>query len=180
MTQHNFNPDNLAEWPRGWARTYTGLALDLNDPQPDMISLEDIAIGLAHTARWRGQTYNPYSVARHSIQVVELTTWQFKMEALFHDATEAYIGDIPSPAKALLPDYKKLEQRLHAAIAEHFDISPEIPDAVKKADKLVLEHEWNQLIVLKTNIRYEPSWDKFKFMDLYEKLKYHLQMRKFA
>ncbi len=131
--------------PRAWQRMLSGRRLDLLDPTPVDIEVEDIAHGLAFVARWNGQTYGdwPYSVAEHSLLVEDLFSrsnpaeaprWQ--LAALLHDAPEYVIGDMISPVKAAVgPDYGALDDRLTAAIHRRFGLPAVIPPSIKKAIK---------------------------------------------
>src|SRR3990170_1901682 len=104
---------------RAWQRMLSGRRLDLLDPSPLDIEIEDIAHGLARVARWNGQTEGPhiFSVAQHSLLVdaiarraVPNTDVRWRRAILLHDAPEYVIGDIISPFKAVLKDdYKKVE-----------------------------------------------------------------------
>jgi hypothetical protein len=123
----------------------SGRRLDLLDPSPLDIEIEDIAHGLAFVARWNGQTVGdyPYSVAEHSLLVEALFTrlnpgiapkWQ--MAALLHDAPEYVIGDMISPVKAAVGSgYGVLEERLTAAIHLRFGLPATLPAAVKREIK---------------------------------------------
>lgn len=131
--------------PRAWQRMLSGRRLDLLDPTPMDIEVEDIAHGLAFVARWNGQTKGDfaYSVAEHSLLVTDIFTtmnpsapvkWQ--LAALLHDAPEYVIGDMISPVKAAIgPDYEVLDDRLMAAIHIRFGLPAQIPVAVKKQIK---------------------------------------------
>ncbi len=136
--------------PRAWQRMLSGRRLDLLDPTPMDIEIEDIAHGLAFVARWNGQTRGdyPYSVAEHSLLVEQIFTRQqpsapikWRLAALLHDAPEYVIGDMISPVKAAVgPGYGALDERLTAAIHLRFGLPAQIPASVKKqikrADKL--------------------------------------------
>ncbi len=136
--------------PRAWQRMLSGRRLDLLDPTPMDIEIEDIAHGLAFVARWNGQTVGDfaYSVAEHSLLVTEIFTRQhpnaptkWRLAALLHDAPEYVIGDMISPVKAAVgPGYGALDERLTAAIHLRFGLPAQIPATVKrqikKADKL--------------------------------------------
>ena len=136
--------------PRAWQRMLSGRRLDLLDPSPLDIEIEDIAHGLSFVARWNGQTVGdyPYSVAEHAVFVEELFTRlnpridrKWRLAALLHDAPEYVIGDMISPVKnAVGPDYGKLDDRLTAAINLRFGLPAKTPDVIKKqikrADKL--------------------------------------------
>lgn len=133
---------------RAWQRMLSGRRLDLLDPSPLDIELEDIAHGLARVMRWNGQTRGPqgFSVAQHSLLVARLCEhWRpgwpaaYRMAALMHDAPEYVIGDLISPFKAAIgTDYKQLENRLLAAIHIRFGIPVALPQQVaqliKRAD----------------------------------------------
>ena len=131
--------------PRAWQRMLSGRRLDLLDPTPMDIEIEDIAHGLAFVARWNGQTYGdwPYSVAEHSLLVEEIFARQnpgialrWRLAALLHDAPEYVIGDMISPVKAAVgPSYGELDARLAAAIHLRFGLPAVLPGAVKKAIK---------------------------------------------
>jgi len=115
-----------AKTPRAWQRMLSGRRLDLLDPSPLDIEIEDIAHGLARVARWNGQTVGPsiFSVAQHSLLVEGITghlqpdlTVASKLTALLHDAAEYVLGDLISPFKAVIGDsYKTVEARLTSAI----------------------------------------------------------------
>ncbi len=132
--------------PRAWQRMLSGRRLDLLDPTPVDIEIEDIAHGLAFVARWNGQTDGdqPYSVAEHSILVEQIfrrivpdASVKWQLAALLHDAPEYVIGDMISPVKAAVgPGYEALDDRLSAAIHIRFGLPAEIPASVKKRIKL--------------------------------------------
>ena len=131
--------------PRAWQRMLSGRRLDLLDPSPLDIEVEDIAHGLAFVARWNGQTIgdHPYSVAEHSLLVEEIfgrlapkaePCW--RLAALLHDAPEYVIGDMISPVKSAVgPGYAAMEARLAAAIHTRFGLPATLPDPVKRMIK---------------------------------------------
>jgi len=130
---------------RAWQRMLSGRRLDLLDPTPMDIEIEDIAHGLAFVARWNGQTVGdfPYSVAEHSLLVEEIYTRinpkapvKWRLAALLHDAPEYVIGDMISPVKSAVgPGYGALDDRLQAAIHIRFGLPAQVPGTVKKAIK---------------------------------------------
>ncbi len=136
--------------PRAWQRMLSGRRLDLLDPTPMDIEVEDIAHGLAFVARWNGQTIGDYaySVAEHSLLVEQIYTLvqpkapvKWRLAALLHDAPEYVIGDMISPVKSAVgPNYGLLDDRLTAAIHIRFGLPAALPVAVKKqikkADKI--------------------------------------------
>jgi uncharacterized protein len=137
----------------------SGRRLDLLDPSPLDIEIEDIAHGLARVARWNGQTKgdHAFSVAQHCVLVSRLfahaNPWastQDVLAALLHDAPEYVVGDMISPFKAALGvDYKAFENRLLSAIHLRFGLTPTLPaevvDAIKAADKTSAYLEATQL-----------------------------------
>lgn len=122
--------------------------VDLADPNPAEFRLEDIARALAHVPRFSGLTAIPYSVARHSLFCLRLAKMDGVTDAavlravLMHDAPEAYLGDITRPLKALLPDYRRIEERLSAVLFHRFDVAlPLFKARVAKFDNLALATE---------------------------------------
>lgn len=129
-----------------WLLTHTGKHLDLIDPQPDMIDLIDIAHGLANECRYAGQCLHYYSVAQHSELASRIVPPEYAWEALLHDATEAYLKDIPRPLKLLLPDYRAVESRLDGVIRHRFGLLPNPSAQVKYADLVLLATERRDLM----------------------------------
>ncbi len=129
--------------PRAWQRMLSGRRLDLLDPTPMDIEVEDIAHGLAFVARWNGQTRGdwPYSVAEHSLLVEQIyarsePSPRWRLAALLHDAPEYVIGDMISPVKSAVgPGYAEMDARLTAAVHLRFGLPAMLPVAVKKAIK---------------------------------------------
>jgi 5'-deoxynucleotidase YfbR-like HD superfamily hydrolase len=145
--------------PRAWQKMLSGRRLDLLDPTPMDIEIEDIAHGLSFVARWNGQTLGDfaYSVAEHSLLVETLyarlnpnAPAKWRLAALLHDAPEYVIGDMISPVKAAVgPNYDELDKRLAAAVHLRFGLPATIPIAVKKqikkADKISAWMEATQI-----------------------------------
>lgn len=137
----------------------SGRRLDLLDPSPVDVEIEDIAHGLARVARWNGQTAGPlpFTVAQHSLIVESLCMqmkpgWpaRWRLAALLHDAPEFVIGDMISPFKAALGEhYKRIERRLQEAIHLRFGLPAVLPETVertiKRADKASAFFEATQL-----------------------------------
>ena len=131
--------------PRAWQRMLSGRRLDLLDPSPLDIEIEDIAHGLARVARWNGQTHGThiFSVAQHTLLVEVVIREQtprlddrVRLAALLHDAPEYVIGDMISPFKAMIGGaYKVVENRLLAAIHIRFGLPPVLPVAVTQQIK---------------------------------------------
>ena len=145
--------------PRAWQRMLSGRRLDLLDPSPLDIEIEDIAHGLARVARWNGQTEGAYafSVAQHCLLVERIVhelrpkaARPLRLAALLHDAAEYVIGDLISPFKTAVGlDYKSFEKRLERAIHIRFGLPPEntAEEAalIKRADRISAYFEATQL-----------------------------------
>lgn len=141
--------------PRAWQRMLSGRRLDLLDPSPDDIAIEDIAHGLARVARWNGQTVgrHAFSVAQHALVVEDIArernpAWSARwlLAALLHDAPEYVIGDLISPFKAAIGlDYKAFEARLLQAIHLRFGLparlSGDVTIEIKTADTIAAYYE---------------------------------------
>jgi len=147
------------EPPRAWQRMLSGRRLDLLNPSPLDVEIEDIAHGLARVARWNGQTRgeHAFSVAQHCVLVERLTAElrprlarEARLMALLHDASEYVVGDLISPFKAAVGlDYKDFELRLLSAIHIRFGLPPrqpaELSALIKRADHISAYHEATQL-----------------------------------
>jgi len=126
----------------GKITTYTGRTIDVRNPDPEQIYIHDIAVGLANQCRFAGHVTKWISVARHSLNVCELVQDpNLKLAALLHDASEAYLLDMPSPIKALLPHYKALEENMMRVIAKKYGFEYPLHPLVKMADRNALEAE---------------------------------------
>jgi 5'-deoxynucleotidase YfbR-like HD superfamily hydrolase len=144
---------------RAWQRMLSGRRLDLLNPSPLDIEIEDIAHGLARVARWNGQTdgEHAFSVAQHSLLVETIAgalepalDARYRLASLIHDAPEYVIGDLISPFKAALSlDYKAFEAKLLAAIYMRFELPAELPaeitKLIKRADKIAAYYEATSL-----------------------------------
>ncbi len=134
--------------PRAWQRMLSGRRLDLLNPTPVDIEIDDIAHGLSRVARWNGQTTGPwaFSVAQHSVMVEALAvesaprlTAAWRLAALLHDASEYVVGDMISPFKtAIGVDYKAIERGIQSAVHLRFGLPSDVPKTVaatiKRAD----------------------------------------------
>ena len=150
----------MAKQPsRAWQRMLSGRRLDLLNPSPLDVEIEDIAHGLARVARWNGQTKgeHAFSVAQHCVLVERLTaelnprlTREARLTALLHDSPEYVVGDLISPFKAAVGiDYRDFELTLLAAIHLRFGLPAKAPAPLfalfKKADVLAAYYEATQL-----------------------------------
>lgn len=107
---------------------------DYEEPEKSMYTIEDIARGLSHTARFSGQTDRPYYVSQHSVLVSNLVPPEHALEGLLHDGTEAFLCDVPSPLKRMLPGYIELEKRAEADMCKRFGMKFPFHPSIKEAD----------------------------------------------
>jgi hypothetical protein len=128
-------------------RTYSGRNVDLLNPHPSDISIQDIAHSLSLLNRYNGHSIKGYSVATHSLHVSRLVPRGLELHGLLHDAAEAYLGDVVRPLKHFLTGYEPIESKFETAIWECFGLSwdPQTFIAVKRADNLALRTEWGFL-----------------------------------
>jgi len=172
-----------------WVLTHSGMEFDFADPQPDMICLEDIAFSLAQQPRFNGHTKFHYSVAQHSILVANLVPDFLKLSALFHDAHEAYIGDLVQPFKEFMsnevPEFsvalKWLVLKIDAAIVERFSLQNFGHSLIGAADLQALATErrdllpasalWPAIADVKPHafpiIRHVEEEARFNFLNMY-------------
>lgn len=130
----------------GWIRTYTGGAIHPLAPKFDAIKIEDIAHGLSLTCRFTGQCKEFYSVAQHSLLVSRYLPEEYKQTGLLHDASEAYLSDVPGPIKKSLRYYLDAEWDIMKVVADKFGIQHPIPKEVKLVDVRVLATEVRDLL----------------------------------
>lgn len=129
-----------------WIETASGEVFNLYAPK---FTIEDIGHGLSHLCRYSGQCRQFYSVAEHSVLVSEIMRHLglgSPLEGLLHDATEAYISDIASPWKTLLPDYVLLEERLEFVMRAHFNLPSTMTAECRFADQVALVLEARVLL----------------------------------
>lgn len=131
---------------RGWEvmhpseyimQTYTGKQVDVRNIQPEQIDIRDIAHALATTNRFGGHVEYPYSVAQHSLYVMQILPPELKFWGLAHDMGEAYLGDVIHSVKIRLPEFKKLEDDLMEKLASHFGLCWPDPPEIRVADLAV-------------------------------------------
>lgn len=149
-------------------RTFTGKYFDVFNPDPKLICIEDIAHALSHVSRFNGHTHKPLTVAQHSVLVCWQCPERLHLAGLLHDASEAYLPDMPGPIKERLPGFKDLENSLMNVIATKFGF--EWPDwEVKMADKEILEMEWEACVL--NGQRFDfwgPQRAKDYFLEVFE------------
>jgi hypothetical protein len=132
----------------GFIGTFSGLRFWPLDPNPAKILIDDIAHALAHRCRFGGHSSKFYSVAEHCVHVSQLCLPEHALWGLLHDASEAYLVDLPRPLK-LLPEfavYREAERRLQRAVAVRFGLAPEQPASVTEADDTMLWIEAHSLL----------------------------------
>ncbi|RLM13348.1 hypothetical protein BIY27_10785 [Gibbsiella quercinecans] len=128
-----------------WINTFTGKHFNYAKPTADSICIEDIAQALSHECRFAGHLPEFYSVAQHCVLVSQIVPEEFALEALLHDAHEAYCKDIPSPLKSLIPDYRGIENNIDFVIRNKYDLPFTISPIVKFSDLILLATERRDL-----------------------------------
>ena len=126
-------------------QTHSGKIVDLSRFSEEDICEEDICHALAHIVRFTGHIKASYSVAQHSLMVSDLCPDEYRLWGLLHDASEAYLGDVSTPLKSLLPEYAEIEGRVQRIIAGRFGLPWPIPKEVKVADREALMVEKRDL-----------------------------------
>lgn len=153
-------------------QTYTGKLVDLADFTEEDVRLPDISHALSLLNRFTGHSKSPYSVAQHSVLVSRLVPERYAMWGLLHDASETYLGDVATPLKAILADYRELEGHVQRVIARKFGLvwpmPPEVKDAdlqallAEKRDLLTADHDWG-IGATPTKIPVQPcGWQEAK------------------
>lgn len=154
MTENLYTPNCI--------RTYSGKYFNPCDPDSSLIEIEDIAHALSMQVRFGGHLPTFYSVAQHSVLTRQLVKPDPKLEltALMHDASEAYLIDVPRPVKEQLSNYKEIEDRLMKVIAEKFGFIWPFPPEVKDADEKMLRNEWEAIKLQNKNWPPIECWDQ--------------------
>lgn len=166
-------------------KTSTGITFNLYEPKPEMVNFNDIVNGLSKLCRFSGQISEFYSVAQHSVLVSEmiaLTHPELALDALFHDAAEAYCGDLITPIKKDCFSYKTIEFAVMKVIGEKFGLKNLNSPLIKMADarmmateKLYLcncpeDEEWESIKDIKPYlIKIEDFWDHRKAKEMFVK-----------
>ena len=131
-----------------WIQTATGQQFWPMDPLHEEIEIEDIAHALSLICRYAGHCSHFYSVAQHSVILAHFVPNHLQLMGLLHDASEAYISDIPKPAKNFLPDYEVAEKNIEKAISEKFKLPFPMPAEVKHMDTVMLKTEVRDLMLI--------------------------------
>lgn len=157
-------------------RTFSGIYINVFKPEADMIAIIDVAHALSCQPRFGGHLPKPYSVAQHSVMCAKLAKEEDKLQALLHDASEAYLLDMPSPIKRRLSQYKTVEKRLMKVIAKKYGFQFPLNEAVHAIDRQALEFEWGHMVLknpLPEDMKFEV-WNqkraKNEFLKMFNKL----------
>lgn len=152
----------------GVIRTVSGIYINVFEPKESYIDINDIAHALSCQPRFGGHLRYFYPVAMHSVCCSEFVEKGYELEALLHDASEAYLLDIPSPIKCRLSNYKEIEDNLMAIISKKFGFNYPLSQQVKDVDKKMLENEWDAMVVGDImQIDISPSHAKRAFLERY-------------
>ena len=146
-------------------QTYTGLTFDLQNPTPEMVDVEDIAHALSMLCRFTGHTKEFYSVAQHSVLCALKAPAHLSMQALLHDAHEAYVGDLNSPLKSIIGTrYSNLSSSIQRVIDTKFNAEHdrESQHVIRNIDLRMLITEANALLAPRStpwSIKVDPYDD---------------------
>jgi hypothetical protein len=124
-----------------WMQTRNGIAFYPIDPRPEEINIFDISSALSKQCRYAGHCIRPYSVAEHCVHVSMASPHEYALTALMHDASEAYLVDIPRPLKRMMSQYREIEAKLEQVIADKYNLTYPFPKAVKDIDNRILSDE---------------------------------------
>jgi uncharacterized protein len=141
-----------------WMQTYSGRKFWPLDPRPEEVFIEDIAHSLSLQSRYAGHCERFYSVAEHSVHLARHLRWEgveVALWALLHDASEAYLVDVPRPVKPFLVGYKDAERQVMAAITRRFNLPEEMPTAVHDADNRIIGDELVNMAPMEWHARYD-------------------------
>lgn len=129
-----------------WTQTYLGGRFHPNAPLPGDVYIRDVAAALSKLCRFNGHVSHFYSVAQHSVLMVRMVEPEYQLEALLHDAAEAYIGDMVRPLKVGDEYFKEVDDRVDAACREAFGLPPEMSAQVHDADMRICSAEKRDLM----------------------------------
>lgn len=127
-----------------WIQTAHGRQFWPIDPRADEVFIDDIAHALSMLCRFGGHCLRFYSVAEHSVLLSRAAAPEHKLWALLHDASEAYLVDVPRPLKPFLAGYKEAEDKIMRAVCERFGLGSDMPKPVKECDGRILFDERTQ------------------------------------
>lgn len=140
--------------------TFSGICVDVLNPMASDFEIYDIAHSLSQLCRFGGHSREFYSVAQHSVRVAAELPSGLQLAGLLHDASEAYLIDVPRPVKAHLSEYRRIEDNLLNVLFKQFGISLDDKGAqlIKDADDAVLAAEWKELMPRRVRLDLEPKW----------------------
>lgn len=152
---------------------HSGILFDVFNPNEENIKIEDIAHSLSNVCRYGGHSPKFYSVAQHCVICsYEEGTTKEKMEFLLHDASEAYLADMPRPIKRNMPNYVEMEDNLLALIFKKFELNFPLSERVHEVDDNVLAYEYRSFFEIhdKNFDFWTPEYSKKMFLDRYNEL----------
>jgi 5'-deoxynucleotidase YfbR-like HD superfamily hydrolase len=151
-------------------RTRSGIYFNILSPTLEMISIKDIAWALSSQCRFGAHLGRFFTVAEHCINVANDVERGLKLQALLHDASEAYLLDLPTPVKKLLPEYYLYEGKIMLLIAEKFGFQYPLSQWVLDADKRALQNEWDTYMINNTPPKPLGRRDAYcKFLQMFNK-----------
>jgi hypothetical protein len=141
--------------------TSSGNYFHFDNPELHPFSIEDIANSLSKICRFTGHVSHFYSVAQHSVYVSRLLPIELRLQGLLHDAAEAYVGDVSSPLKRRLPNYKEIEHRVERALNAQFGLPFPLDPLIKEADLRMLSAERKEFLPVADD-SFWPGWDPLR------------------
>lgn len=166
----------------GYLLTFTGKRFYPAHPESLDVCIEDIAHALSNVCRYNGHLMSFYSVAQHCVYISKYIEEHYNkylaIVGLLHDASEAYLPDMPSPIKDTLPDFRKLEARLHKHIFDYFKLDWPYSKIIKEIDTTIRQDEIRDLASWGGNEKgigisitsWSPNVAEKEFLTLYAKL----------
>lgn len=162
----------IDDMPKDCIRTYSGILMNVFEPTVDMISEVDIAHALSNQPRFAGHLPRFYSVAQHVVLCARLASAKNKKPALFHDGSEGFVLDMPTPIKARMPEYKIIEDKLMSVIAKKFNFQYPFDKEIKEIDRYMLRLEWKEMVEDRNEkfICWTPEQAKDEFLKAYNQI----------
>lgn len=161
----NFKMENL--YTPNSIRLFSGKYFNPLEPDIDLIDIQDIAHGLSMQCRFGGHTSVFYSVAEHCVNVSQKVDRGHELAGLLHDASEAYLMDIPRPIKNNLIGYKEAEDKLMRMIAERYGFEYPLHKNVKQCDESALQYEWENIVLKTPGFWVPPGTSKAMFLNTF-------------
>jgi len=139
--------NKIDPYRKAWIHTFTGRRYDLRNPNPEVLTVQDVAHALSLINRYTGHTRVPYNVAQHSVLAAFQVPAPLRPMALFHDGHESVVGDVASPIKVVLGDAWRAFEDLHERpFRRRFGLPEEFPLAIKEVDVRLLATEERDLL----------------------------------